>query len=85
MLEQPGQANIDLVNFQVFIVIIIIYHHITTGKGKLKYVHQIFQIKLLRKLKKTVSFDKWERVLTRFTFTYSSEDGWELDRSFSSS
>merc|ERR1719507_2556169 len=53
MLEQPGQANIDLINFQ---------------------------IKLLRKLKKTVSFDKWERVLTRFTFTYSSEDGWELDR-----
>merc|ERR1719150_1255690 len=47
MLEQPGQANIDLINFQ---------------------------IKLLRKLKKTVSFDKWERVLTRFTFSYSSED-----------
>ena len=42
------------------------------------------QIKLLRKLKKTVSFDKWERVLTRFTFSYSSEDGWELDRSVSS-
>ena len=39
-----------------------------------------FQVKLLRKLKKTVSFDKWERVLTKFAFTQSSEDGWELDR-----
>merc|ERR1712130_1066145 len=39
-----------------------------------------FQVRLLRKLKKSVSMDKWERALIKFCFTYSTEDGWELDR-----
>ncbi len=40
----------------------------------------VFQVKLLRKLKKSVSTDKWERALTKFAHTYSSADGWELER-----
>merc|ERR1712106_989755 len=39
-----------------------------------------FQVRLLRKLKKSVSMDKWEKALIKFCFTYSTEDGWELDR-----
>ena len=49
-----------------------------TGEPDMELV--TFMVKMLRKLKKTVSFDKWERVLIKFTFSYSSEDGWELDR-----
>ena len=40
----------------------------------------LFQVKLLRKLKKSVSLDKWERALAKFAHTYSSSDGWELER-----
>ncbi len=40
----------------------------------------VFQVKLLRKLKKSVSTDKWERALTKFAHTYSPQDGWELER-----
>ena len=40
----------------------------------------MFQVKLLRKLKKSVSVDKWERALTKFAHTYSTSDGWELER-----
>ena len=40
----------------------------------------LFHVKLLRKLKKSVSLDKWERFVTKFAHTYSSSDGWELER-----
>ena len=40
----------------------------------------LFQVKLLRKLKKSVSTDKWERALTKFAHTYSAADGWEMER-----
>ena len=40
----------------------------------------MFQVKLLRKLKKSVGVDKWERGLAKFAHTYSSADGWEIER-----
>ena len=40
----------------------------------------MFHIKLLRKLKKSVSVDKWERALAKFAHTYNMEDGWEIER-----
>ena len=40
----------------------------------------LFHVKLLRKLKKSVSVDKWEKAVTKFCFTYSSQDGWEMER-----
>ena len=40
----------------------------------------MFHIKLLRKLKKSVSVDKWERALAKFAHTYNTEDGWEIER-----
>ena len=39
-----------------------------------------FMVRLMRKLKKSVSNEKWEKALVKFAFTCSSEDGWELDR-----
>ena len=39
-----------------------------------------FMVRMLRKLKKSVSMEKWEKALVKFAFTCSSEDGWELDR-----
>merc|ERR1711936_620941 len=39
-----------------------------------------FMVRLLRKMKKSVSMEKWEKALVKFAFTCSSEDGWELDR-----
>merc|ERR1719411_1883997 len=39
-----------------------------------------FMVRLMRKLKKSVSMEKWEKALVKFAFTCSSEDGWELDR-----
>ena len=40
----------------------------------------LFHIKLLRRLKKSVSTDKWERQVAKFAHTYSNNDGWELER-----
>lgn len=37
-------------------------------------------VKLLRKTRKTVSAEKWERALVKFCHTYSNQDGWELER-----
>ncbi|XP_076388083.1 uncharacterized protein LOC100874631 isoform X3 [Megachile rotundata] len=37
-------------------------------------------IKLLRKTRKTVSPEKWERALVKFCHSYSNQDGWELER-----
>ena len=34
----------------------------------------------MRKLKKSVATDKWERALIKFAHTYSTSDGWELER-----
>ena len=39
-----------------------------------------FQVRLLRKLKKSVSFDRWERSLVKYAHTYSEQDGWEMER-----
>lgn len=38
-------------------------------------------VKLLRKLKKTVSFAKWEKAVAKFANTYSDQDGWDIEES----
>ena len=35
---------------------------------------------LFRKLNKSIRTDKWEKAFTKFAFTYSADDGWELER-----
>ena len=40
----------------------------------------MLHVRLLRKIKKSVVIEKWEKALVKFCFTYSSEDAWELDR-----
>lgn len=40
----------------------------------------MFQVRLLRKLKKSVHVEKWERALSKFAHAYSSADGWEIER-----
>ena len=37
-------------------------------------------VKLMRKLKKSVSFDRWEKAAAKFVHTYSDQDGWEIER-----
>jgi remodeling and spacing factor 1 len=37
-------------------------------------------VKLLRKARKTVSAEKWEKPLIKFCHGYSTQDGWELER-----
>ena len=39
-----------------------------------------FQCRLLRKLNKSITTSKWEKAFTKFAFTYSADDGWELER-----
>ncbi|XP_014241479.1 remodeling and spacing factor 1 isoform X2 [Cimex lectularius] len=37
-------------------------------------------IKLMRKARKTISVDRWERALSKFAHKYSQQDGWEIER-----
>lgn len=37
-------------------------------------------IKLLRKARKSVVPEKWEKAAIKFCHTYSNQDGWELER-----
>lgn len=34
----------------------------------------------MRKLKKSVSFDRWEKAAVKFAQTYSDQDGWDIER-----
>lgn len=38
------------------------------------------QIKLLRKTRKTVHEKSWESSLSKFCFTHSAQDAWEIER-----
>ncbi len=51
-----------------------------SGKKTVRQEWIVFQVKLLRKLKKSVSTDKWEKALTKFAHSYSPQDGWDLER-----
>ena len=37
-------------------------------------------MKLLRKARKSVSGERWERALIKFCHSYSNQDGWEVER-----
>ncbi|XP_059351404.1 uncharacterized protein LOC130695810 [Daphnia carinata] len=37
-------------------------------------------VKLMRKLKKSVNFDRWEKAAAKYAHTYSDQDGWEIER-----
>ena len=41
---------------------------------------QMFHVKLLRKLKKSVDVPKWEKQMAKFAHTYSYKDGYEIER-----
>ncbi|KAI9554559.1 hypothetical protein GHT06_019832 [Daphnia sinensis] len=37
-------------------------------------------VKLMRKLKKSVSFDRWEKAAAKYAHSYSDQDGWAIER-----
>lgn len=37
-------------------------------------------VKLMRKLKKSVLFDRWEKAAAKYAHSYSDQDGWEIER-----
>lgn len=37
-------------------------------------------VKLMRKLKKSVNFDRWEKAAAKYAHSYSDQDGWEIER-----
>ena len=49
-------------------------------KYQMFILHSISIFQLLRKLKKSVAVDKWEKALVKFAYTYSVSDAWELER-----
>ena len=51
---------------------------ILSNSSRSFYIQFLFQ--LLRKLKKSVAVDKWEKALVKFAYTYSVSDAWELER-----
>ncbi|KZR98049.1 Hepatitis B virus X associated protein [Daphnia magna] len=34
----------------------------------------------MRKLKKSVSFDRWEKAAAKYAHSYSDQDGWAIER-----
>lgn len=34
----------------------------------------------MRKLKKSVNFDRWEKAAAKYAHSYSDQDGWEIER-----
>ena len=39
-----------------------------------------FHIRLLRKARKSVNPERWEKALVKFCHSYSNQDAWELER-----
>lgn len=63
-----------------FVIRIILIYHINIIFLSVPQQLVDLHIKLLRKTRKTVSPEKWERALVKFCHTYSNQDGWELER-----